>query len=89
MKRWFFSLCLLLICNIATFAQCAMCQGQIESTFSNGRYVNGSGLNTGILYLLVVPYLAISLVGYFWYRNSKKELAKRLALKNRVRQALS
>lgn len=89
MKRCLVVTLLVLVSNITTFAQCAMCRGQIESTFSNGRYVNGSGLNTGIIYLLVIPYLAIGIVSYFWYQNSKKELAKRLAIKNRVRQALS
>jgi hypothetical protein len=89
MKRCLIVIVLLLASKVATFAQCAMCRGQIESTFSNGRYVNGSGLNTGIIYLLIIPYLAIAVVSYFWYQSSKKELAKRQAIKNRVRQALS
>jgi hypothetical protein len=32
----------------------------------------GRALNSGILYLLSLPYLAIMIVGFIWYRNRKK-----------------
>ena len=32
----------------------------------------GQGINTGILYLAAVPYLAASFLGYMWYRNRRK-----------------
>jgi len=85
---------LLLFCLLLTahgqlaLAQCAMCRSSVESTFSNGRYVNGSGLNTGILYLLSMPYLVVAVVAYLWWRNSKREKARRLALRSRVNGAL-
>jgi hypothetical protein len=59
------------------FAQCAMCRSTLENNFSNGDPGIGAGINTGILYLLVLPYLAILTLGYFWYkssRNAKQEL---------------
>ncbi len=52
-------------------AQCAMCKATIEANSTNtGKY--GVGLNTGILYLMSIPYLAALVIGYFWYRNAKK-----------------
>nr|WP_228724290.1 hypothetical protein [Spirosoma sp. KUDC1026] len=70
-------------------AQCAMCRGTVESTVSNGRSVVASQLNLGILYLLVVPYLIVTSIGYLWYRNSKTEHGKRLEIAGRVKRALS
>jgi len=74
---------------INTFAQCAMCRGTVESTMSNGRNNAGVGLNTGIVYLFVIPYLLVAIIGYLWYQNSKKEHGRRLEVADRVRRALS
>ena len=53
------------------FGQCAMCKATIEANSTNsGKY--GVGLNTGILYLMSVPYLAAMVIGFFWYRNARK-----------------
>ena len=52
-------------------AQCAMCRSTLENNFSNGNPGIASGINTGILYLLVLPYLAAVCLGYFWYKASK------------------
>jgi len=83
-------LCLLLTanCQLAS-AQCAMCRSTVESTLSDGRYVNGSGLNTGILYMLATPYLAVAVVGYLWWRSSRRTRDKRLAVSRQVRGAMS
>jgi hypothetical protein len=32
----------------------------------------GRGLNTGILYLMAVPYLLLGVLGLLWYRNRKR-----------------
>jgi hypothetical protein len=53
-------------------AQCAMCRTQLENNVSNGDIGIAAGINTGILYLLSMPYLIILVLGYFWYKNSKK-----------------
>lgn len=53
------------------WAQCAMCRTQLENNFSNGDPGIAAGVNTGILYLLAMPYLAVALIGYFWYKSSK------------------
>jgi hypothetical protein len=57
---------------IASVAQCAMCRTQLENNISSGDIGIAAGLNTGILYLLSLPYLAILVLGYVWYRNSRK-----------------
>jgi len=58
-------------------AQCAMCRATVENNVSNGEIGIGAGLNFGILYLFVTPYLAIMVVGYLWYKNSKANAQKK------------
>ena len=70
------------------WAQCAMCRGSVESTMGNGRNNVGIGLNTGIMYLFVMPYLIFAVVGYLWYRNSRRARDEQRLVASRVRQAL-
>lgn len=55
-----------------SMAQCAMCRTQLENNVSNGDPGIAAGINTGILYLLSMPYLSILVIGYFWYKSSRK-----------------
>ncbi len=66
-------LVLVIVClsNI-TFAQCAMCQATVESNLKSGGNT-GSGLNSGIMYLLAAPYLAIAGIGFLWYKKYRKK----------------
>ena len=73
----------------SSFAQCAMCRSAVESTMSNGRNNSAIGLNTGILYLLIAPYLLVCVVGYLWYKTSLKQSKARALLSKQVRQAMS
>lgn len=75
MKRFFITI-LFFIVSISTYAQCAMCRATVENNVSNGDVGIAAGLNIGILYLFVMPYLAIGVVGYLWYRNSKANAKK-------------
>jgi hypothetical protein len=52
-------------------AQCPMCRMSAESNLENGG-TEGRGLNTGILYLLALPYVLIGGFVYVWYKNKKK-----------------
>jgi hypothetical protein len=54
-------------------AQCAMCRVTIENNVSNGDTTIGAGLNLGILYLFITPYLLIAALGILWYRHSKRK----------------
>ena len=69
-----------------SFSQCAMCRATVGSNLSEGRGVIGTGLNFGILYLLLTPYLLVGGLFFFWFRASKKELSKKLSLSNRLNQ---
>lgn len=63
-------------------AQCAMCRSTLENNFSNGNPGIAAGINTGILYLLAMPYLAVIILGYLWYkssRNARKKLSDGIA----------
>jgi uncharacterized membrane protein len=35
--------------------------------------MQGRGLNDGILFLLVIPYLAAAGLGYLWYKKYRKK----------------
>ena len=78
---------LFVLSGVDTWAQCAMCRGSVESSMGNGRNNVGVGLNTGIMFLFVMPYLLVGVIGYLWYRNSKKNLQERQFIASRVKQA--
>jgi hypothetical protein len=82
-------LVLFLLVSGNVWAQCAMCRGSVESTMGNGRNNVGIGLNTGIMYLFVMPYLIFAVVGYMWYRNSKKNREERQLLEAQLQQAIN
>lgn len=52
-------------------AQCAMCAVNAEQSVKNGN-TQGMGLNTGILYLLAIPYVLVTAVGIIWYKKYRK-----------------
>ena len=62
---------LLLLTGNEILAQCAMCRSTLENNYSNGDPGIAAGINTGILYLLSMPYLAVLVIGYLWYKSSK------------------
>ena len=67
-------LVLFLVCVFGitqTFAQCAMCSAVLENNLSNGNVGIAAGINFGIMYLFFAPYLAVLVIGYFWYKTSK------------------
>ncbi len=77
MKRGLvFTLLLLITSSEGILAQCAMCRSTIENNYSNGDPGIAAGINTGILYLLSMPYLAIIIIGYLWYKSSKNASKK-------------
>ena len=60
-----------------SYGQCAMCRATVESNVGTGSKEPesevGSGLNTGILYLMIIPYILIGTVGLLWYKSNKKK----------------
>jgi hypothetical protein len=45
-----------------------MCKTSLESDLNNGGSI-ANGLNTGILYLMAIPYLVLMTGGYFFFRK--------------------
>jgi hypothetical protein len=88
LKIGFITLVLLIANCQIMMAQCAMCKGAVQTNMSTGRNVIGNGINAGIAYLFVFPYLTVGVIAYLWYRNSKKALAQRLAVRARVDEAM-
>ena len=76
MKKVAFIILLLAVCAFSmpaqVSAQCAMCTVSAEQSVKNGN-TQGVGLNTGIIYLLVIPYLLISGIGALWYFKYRKK----------------
>jgi hypothetical protein len=55
-------------------AQCAMCRASTASNMNNKNTNSpkvGAGLNTGILYLMSIPYIVGGLGAFFYWRNKK------------------
>lgn len=77
MKKYFIFLILVLTAGF-TQAQCAMCRTTLQNNVSQGDPGIAAGINFGILYLLAAPYLAVGLLGFFWYRSSQQNAKHRL-----------
>ncbi|MDX2002959.1 MAG: hypothetical protein SFW35_11035 [Chitinophagales bacterium] len=69
-----FQFVLILMMVLPSMAQCPMCKASVESSMKDGSTV-ALGLNAGILYLLVMPYLAFSILFFLWYRSYKRNKA--------------
>ncbi|MFO7719217.1 MAG: hypothetical protein R6W85_02105 [Gillisia sp.] len=51
-------------------AQCAMCRAVLES---EGSEATAQGINDGIVYLMIFPYLLIGGIAFFIYRSYKNK----------------
>ena len=93
MKNLIKTLTVSLLCIVGfagkSAAQCAMCRATIETNLAEGGNSIGAGINTGILYLLVMPYLMVMAVAFFWYRNSRKYHAQLQAKSHIIRKVSS
>jgi hypothetical protein len=61
-------LLLIVFTSKTAFSQCAMCKAVVE----NGDTSMAEGVNSGITYLMVFPYLLIGLLFFTIYRYNKK-----------------
>ena len=59
---------LLFFVSLNSSAQCAMCKAVVE----NGGQEMAEGINSGITYLMIFPYLLVAILGYSLYRYKKK-----------------
>ena len=67
-KIFFFSVLFSVLTIKSTFSQCAMCKAVVE----NGDASMAEGVNNGITYLMVFPYLLIGILFYTIYRYKKR-----------------
>lgn len=67
---------LLVLLTVSTNApaQCAMCKAVVEGGSEN----IAEGVNNGITYLMVFPYVLVGVLSYFIYRYNKKTKNKPL-----------
>jgi hypothetical protein len=66
-----FFIVMFLFLNIDLVAQCPMCKMAAESNLKNGGTA-GKGLNAGILYMLLTPYVLVGGLAFWWFKNRKK-----------------
>ena len=66
-KKYLITLFFLAFTQIIS-AQCAMCRAVVEQ----GGEEMAEGINSGIVYLMIFPYLIVATAFYFLYRNWKK-----------------
>lgn len=57
--------------SITTNAQCAMCRAALES---EGNTAKAKGINDGIVYLMVIPYVLVGLVCFAVYKMYQKKI---------------
>ena len=54
----------------SSYAQCAMCRASLES---EGNTMKAEAVNDGIVYLMVIPYVLVGIVGIVVYRMFTKK----------------
>ena len=65
--KYFLVLIFIFFNTTNSFSQCAMCKAVVET----GDVTMAEGINNGITYLMVFPYLLIGVLFYFIYRYKK------------------
>lgn len=71
-KSFFFLISILF--SLSSQAQCAMCRASLES---EGNSTKLEAVNDGIVYLMVIPYLLVGVVGFLIYRMYSKKSAEK------------
>jgi hypothetical protein len=68
LKYFVFAFFLILL-NLSVSAQCAMCKATAESATENVDKGIGEGLNAGIVYLMLIPYVLLATVALVFFRK--------------------
>jgi hypothetical protein len=94
MRKWMFLFvfgAVTLLGQATVNAQCAMCKATMAK--SEGRQATfkerAKGLNAGILYLMTIPYILAGVIGFYWYKSSKKEREKKEYVQRVIRSKVS
>lgn len=70
--------CAFIFYSLSSQAQCAMCRASLES---EGNSTKLEAVNDGIVYLMVIPYVLVGVVGILIYRMYAKKSAEKSAEK--------
>ena len=71
-NKEFICLFLLIFTVKTSYSQCAMCKAVVES----GDIGMAQGVNDGIMYLMIFPYILVAALGYTLYRYKQKQNTK-------------
>ncbi|MGH2647788.1 MAG: hypothetical protein ACRDE8_09490 [Ginsengibacter sp.] len=55
------------ILSYTSWAQCSICAKSVQQMGTKP----AQGFNSGIIYLMTVPYFAIGIIGYKWWKNNR------------------
>lgn len=78
MRRTLLFISIIGVCGLLLFlpeianAQCVMCKAVAEDSASDNGH--GSGLNRGILYIMVVPYILLAALGFVFFSKRNQSL---------------
>jgi hypothetical protein len=61
--------CVFLFSGLDMDAQCAMCKATAESATENVDRGIGEGLNNGIIYLMLIPYVLLGTIALVFFRK--------------------
>lgn len=62
--------CLFFLSSNIISAQCAMCRAALTS---DNNTTQAAAVNDGIVYLMIIPYLLVALIGFMIYKMKKKK----------------
>lgn len=68
-----------LLAFLSGISQCPMCKAAVESQEGSGAGALQEGLNNGILYLFVLPYLCVGIFMFFVWHYFRKAKLKAIA----------
>lgn len=61
----FLSVVFFLSLSVDSYAQCAMCRAVLETEEGS---IKAGAVNDGIVYLMIIPYLLVGIIGFMVYR---------------------
>lgn len=61
---------ILLAVQTSGYAQCALCTKTAQQLGEKP----AQGLNSGILYLMLIPFILMGVIGYRWWKNNRHPL---------------
>ncbi len=70
--RTIFLLLVSFFLSLSIKAQCAMCRAALEG---EGNVKKAEAVNDGIVYLMLIPYILVAIIGFAVYRIYKKKKA--------------